>query len=377
VSAPPPPRAPLGADEAGGYAAMALACVGRAYPNQVQHALEGDEDAKPPRALFPVFWGCYDWHSAVHGHWTLAAFARRFAAADASGQRPALGARARDASDGAAHGATAAHARDALRTSLTANGLAGERAYLERRPGFERPYGLAWLCALHGELVAWSRDPGGRDDAREAAAWAALLEPLASLGARRVAGWLERLSFPVRSGTHAQSAFGAGLVLDWARATGAAAIAARIEAAAVRLHGDDRGPALHLEPSGEDFLSPALGAAELVARVLPPDRFAAWLDRALPELRDVGDTTALLAPPRPHDRNDGRLVHLDGLNASRGWMLAAISRALPVDDSRRAALDEAADVHATAALAALHDQGYAGAHWLGTFALYLRISLSR
>ena len=343
----------LDADEAARYAGLALECVHRAYPNQIVHVLEGpdtgdDGERVTPRALYPVFWGCFDWHSAVHGHWTLAAFARRFAAAP-----------------------LAARARAALETSFVRAALEGELAYLERRPAFERPYGLAWLCALHGELHAWARTDA------DAAAWAGDVAPLAELGARRVAGWMERLTHPTRAGTHAQSAFGAGLVLDWARVVGEDTLAARIAAAALRLHGADRGPALHLEPSGEDFLSPSLGAADLVRRVLAPTDFAAWLSRALPELGAAADAAHSLVPPQPADRSDGRLVHLDGLNASRAWMLAAIARALPADDARRAMLADAADAHARAALDALAAQGYAGGHWLGTFAMYLRLAGER
>jgi hypothetical protein len=300
-----------------------------------------------------VFWGCYDWHSSVHGHWTLAAFARRFPSAP-----------------------LAAAARAALASSFTAAAIAGERAYLERRPGFERPYGLAWLCALHGELSAWSAGGAGKRDDEvfddgviAAATWSAHLAPLAELGARRVAGWLERLGHPIRVGTHGQSAFAAGLVLDWARRCGEPTLVERLRASALRLHGDDRGPALHLEPSGEDFLSPALAAADLMRRVLAADELATWLDRALPDLG-----VEPLRPPTPSDRHDGRLVHLDGLCASRAWMLAAISRALPPDDGRRRFLDETAAAHAATARAVLAHQGYAGGHWLGTFALYMRIA---
>ncbi|HUQ08219.1 MAG TPA: DUF2891 family protein [Kofleriaceae bacterium] len=347
----------MDADEAARYAGLALECVHRAYPNQIVHMLEGDEEGErvAPRSLYPVFWGCFDWHSAVHGHWTLAAFARRFAAAP-----------------------LAARARAALETSFARPALEGELAYLERRPAFERPYGLAWLCALHGELHAWARVDA------DAAAWAGDVAPLAELGARRVAGWMERLTHPTRVGTHAQSAFGAGLVLDWARSVGEDALAARVAAAAVRLHRGDRGPALHLEPSGEDFLSPSLGAADLMRRVLAAEELAVWLSRALPELGGAAaeeeptpDALQALVPPQPADRSDGRLVHLDGLNASRAWMLAAVARALPPSDARRVVLFAAADLHARAALDALAAQGYAGGHWLGTFAMYLRLADER
>ncbi|HVV83824.1 MAG TPA: DUF2891 family protein [Kofleriaceae bacterium] len=340
------PRAALSEAEATRYARLALACVHRAYPYQVAHQLDDDGDVATPRRAHPVFWGCYDWHSAVHGHWTIAAVARRFPDAP-----------------------IAADARAALARSFTAEAIAGEAAYLARRPAFERPYGLAWLCALHAELAAWPDD--------DVAAWAALLKPLAAQAAARIVAWLERLTHPTRAGTHAQSAFATSLLLDAARLRGDADadLARRAIAASRRLHAHDSGPALHLEPSGEDFLSPALGTAALMARLLAPDELAAWLARALPELDD-DEALRALAPPVPADRTDGRLVHLDGLCASRATMLAAIARALPDDDRRRRAIDRCADDHARAALAALASQRYEGAHWLATFALAMRLSMS-
>ena len=336
------PRAALSADEAARYARLALACVHREYPYHLVREVRGADGALAPRDVHPIFWGCYDWHSAVHGHWTMAAVARRFPAAPVSEEL-----------------------RAALARSFTALAVAGEEAYLRAHPAFERPYGLAWLCALQAELHAWD----------EGAAWAALLAPAAELCALRVAAWLERLTHPTRVGTHAQSAFAAALVLDAARGLGRDDVAARVSAAARRLHERDRGPAWHLEPSGEDFLSPSLGAAALMARVHEADELAAWLARALPELDGDGDGDAALAPVVPADRRDGRLVHLDGLCASRAAALATVARALPADDPRRATLDRLADDHAAAALAALADQDYMGSHWLGTFALAMRLAL--
>ena len=336
------PRAPFSGDEAAGYARMALACVHRASPYQVVHELDDDDGPAPPRRVHPVFWGCYDWHSAVHGHWTMAAVARRFP-----------------------DDAIAAEVRAALAISFTAEAIAGEEAYLRRRPAFERPYGLAWLVTLHAELARW---PDG-------AAWAAMLAPLAELCALRIAAWLERLTHPTRVGTHAQSAFAAALVIDAARALGRDEVAARIIAAGRRLHDDDRGPALHLEPSGEDFLSAGLGAAALMARALPRETFAPWLTRALPDLDDDALTRSF-APPVPADRSDGRMVHLDGLCASRATALTVIARALADDDPRRATIERLADDHARAALTAVHGRGYVGAHWLGTFALAMRLALT-
>lgn len=319
-------------------AALALAAIHRPHPYHLTHVV-ADDAAVTPRGLYPIFWGAFDWHSAVHGHWTLAAFARRWPA------HP-----------------LAADADAALARSFTGAAWDGELAYLRAHPSFERPYGLAWLCALHAELAAWPR----------AGAWAAGAAPLAALAADRIAAWLERLSHAVRAGTHAQSAFGAALALDWARATGAPEIAGRIAAAARRLHDADRGPALHLEPSGEDFLSPGLGAAALMARVLPPTELAAWIDRALPELGTIA-----WSPPRAAHPTDGRLVHLDGLGASRAWMAREVAAALPSGDPRAARLRDLADAHLAAAIAAIVAPSYAGGHWLGSFALRALLAADR
>ena len=347
------PRAALSADEAAGYARLALACVHRPYPYQVAHVVDDDRPPTAPARAHPVFWGCYDWHSAVHGHWTMVAVARRFP-----------------------DSAIAGELRAALARSFTDEAIAGEERYLRAHPAFERPYGLAWLCALHAELVGW---PVG-------ARWAAALAPAAELAETRIVGWLERLTHPTRVGTHPQSAYAAALVVDAARtravaepagATRALEAADRVLAAGRRLHDNDRGPMLHLEPSGEDFLSPGLGGAALMARALLPETFAGWLARALPELDGAQAVDApLLTPPVPADRSDGRMVHLDGLCASRAMMLATIARALPGADPRRAPLDRLADVHADAALAALGAQRYVGTHWLGTFALAMRLALA-
>ncbi|MGZ6988218.1 MAG: DUF2891 family protein [Thermoanaerobaculia bacterium] len=187
AGSPAPASAPA-FDEAAArrFADLALACVAREYPNKIAHTLESDEDAKPPRLLTPVFFGCYDWHSSVHGHWLLARLARRFPEA-----------------------AFAARARAALRTSFTPDKVAGEVAYLERsdRATFERPYGLAWLLQLLAELRGWN-DP-------EAKAWVKTLEPLERAAAGRLADWLPKLATPIREGEHAQTAFAFGLALDW------------------------------------------------------------------------------------------------------------------------------------------------------------------
>ncbi|MDQ3031094.1 MAG: DUF2891 domain-containing protein [Myxococcota bacterium] len=311
---------------------MALDCVHRAYPNQIAHVLRADDDARPPRALTPVFYGCYDWHSAVHGHWLLA--------------------RASRVSPTAPY---ASAARDALALGLTPSAVAVEVEYLRERPTFERPYGLAWLLTLQAELASHEGEP-----------WAETLAPLTELASAHLAAWLPKLSFPTRVGTHAQTAFALGLVLDAARTLGDRELASLVSQRAHDFFGDDRAYPLHLEPGGEDFLSPSLGSADLMARLLAPDAFAPWLSRVLDD-----DAPASLTPVSVTDPADGRLAHLDGLNLSRAWMLAGIADALPERDARRATYLESSQRHADAALRAIDGAHYAGSHWLGTFACYL------
>jgi len=331
--------APIDEAAARRFAGLALACVHREYPNKVGHVLFGDDDVRPPRDLTPAFFGCFDWHSAVHGHWLLVRLVRTFPEAD-----------------------FAKPARAALSHSLTEANMAGELKYAEKRPGFERPYGLAWLLQLAAELRQWEDE-----DARK---WAATLEPLEQLVARRLIEWLPKLSHPIRSGEHSQTAFAMGLALDWARATNDASAERVLESRARDFYGDDESCPLAVEPSGHDFLSPCLGAADLMRRVLPPNGFAAWLSRALPEIPTDG-TTAWLEPVAPSDRRDGKIAHLDGLNLSRAWMLEGIASGLPKGDARTPALIAAARAHREAGLSAVTGEHYAGGHWLGSFATYL------
>ena len=326
---------------AGRFADLALACVHREYPNKIAHVLNSDEDARPPRALTPVFWGCFDWHSSVHGHWLLVRLARLDPAA---GYAPA--------------------ARAALARSLTVEGIQGEVTYLEApgREGFERPYGLAWLLQLGAELREWD-DP----DARR---WSEALAPLEELAATQLKTWLPKLAYPIRSGEHSQTAFAFGLALDWARVAGDTELAALMERVARALFLGDRDCPLAYEPSGHDFLSPCLAEADLLRRLLPPDEFAAWLAGFMPGLpRDAGADWLPVA--RVTDRTDGKLAHIDGLNLSRAWMLQGIAAGLPPGDLRRNSLHAAAAAHAESGLAGVSDAHYAGSHWLGSFAAYL------
>ncbi len=322
------------------YGQLALDCVHREYPNKIAHVLNGDDDALPPRKLTPAFYGCYDWHSAVHGHWLLARLARLHP-----------------------DGPLAAPAREALAGSLTAANVAGEVAYLngKGRATFERPYGLAWLLQLAAELREW-HDP-------QAASWSANLRPLEQAAAARLFAWIPKLRYPIREGEHAQTAFAFGLVLDWAHGAGETEKAAILSRRILELYGADAGCPIGYEPSGQDFLSPCLAEVDLMRRVMPPARFATWLGTFLPGIpRDGGGDW--LKPGVTTDAADGKLAHLDGLNLSRAWMLEGIASGLPADDPRRPSLKSAARRHLDAGLAAIAGAPYEGGHWLGTFAAY-------
>jgi hypothetical protein len=341
--AAPPPAAPVPVfDEAaaGRFASLAHACVAREYPNKIAHTLESDADARPPRLLTPVFFGCYDWHSSVHGHWLLARLASRTSAAP-----------------------FVSPARAALRASFTPEKVAGEVAYLEGtgRATFERPYGLAWLLRLAAELREWD-DP-------EVRAWSGALAPLEKAAASRLASWLPKLAYPIREGEHAQTAFAFGLVLDWARSAGDARMERLLMARTRDLYSADRNCPIAYEPSGQDFLSPCLAEADLMRRLLAPPAFASWLREFLPGI--PGDRKPWLKVAIVTDPSDGKLAHLDGLNLSRAWMLEGIAASLPPGDPRLPAIRAAAAEHRASGLASVTGAHYEGGHWLGTFAVYL------
>ncbi|HLU68140.1 MAG TPA: DUF2891 domain-containing protein [Kofleriaceae bacterium] len=319
--------------DAGRLVALVAANLHREYPSKIAHVLRGDGDVRPPRQLTPIFYGCFDWHSAVHSHWSLVRLVRLF-----PGARWARDVRAR------------------LAASFTSEAAAGERAYLEARPGFEMPYGIAWLLQLDAELAEARTDP-------ELAGWRSTLAALVDLAGEQLAAWLARLAAPIRSGEHTQSAFAIGLALDWARATRRERIADLCAEKARELYQADRDAPVAYEPSAYDFLSPSLGEADLMRRVLGPGELVRWLDGFLPRL-DRYD------PVAPVDRADGKLVHWDGLNLSRAWMMRGIASALPPGE-RRAELHRRAEAHERAGLVGVTGEHYAGAHWLGSFAVYL------
>lgn len=331
-----------GLDEASAarFAQLALDCVHKEYPNKIAHFMTGDADLKPPRQLTPAFYGCYDWHSSVHGHWLLARVIKLFPKSEVAGK-----------------------ARAALASSLTGPNVAAEVAYITApgRESFERPYGIAWLLQLAAELRT--------SDDRQFREWSATLAPLETAAAQRLSSWLPKLSYPIRIGEHDQTAFAFGLVWDWAHTVHDGAMEALLREKAKQFYLSDKACPLGYEPSGQDFLSPCLAEADFVRRVLAPREFARWLTAFLPQV-PIDGGTPWLPVARITDRSDPKLAHLDGLNLSRAWMLEGIADGLPADDKRRNALRATAQLHKDASLGAVTSDHYVGSHWLGTFALY-------
>ena len=320
----------LDPDTANRFAAIALGHVTREYPHKLDQVLGGPEDLLSPSALHPIFFGSFDWHSCVHGYWLLLRTRRLLPGLPVADEVGAL-----------------------LDEMLSSARAAGELAYLDRAytGGFERPYGWAWLLALHAEAQ------------RHQAGWGEALAPLAVAFADRFKAFLPKLTYPIRTGTHFNTAFAMILALDWADANDDA-LACLIRARAVDYYGGDRAcPAW--EPGGDDFLSPALTEALLMRRALAAEAFAPWFAAFLPDLAN-GAPASLFTPAFVSDRSDGKIAHLDGVNLSRAWCWRGLAGAL--GPTLAALARETADAHLEASLP--HVAGdYMGEHWLATFAL--------
>ncbi len=324
------------------FSRLALDCVHKEFPNKVSRTTDSAAEMGTPREIFPVFYGCFDWHSSVHGHWLLVRLLRV----------GPIDAPWRD------------EAREKLAKSFTQENIKGEIANFARpaRGSWERPYGLAWFLQLTAELREWD-DPQGR-------LWLKRLMPLEKDIAESLKDWLPKLAYPIRLGTHNQSAFAFGLMLDWARVSGDQEMERLIIERSLAFHKTDVNCPLAYEPSGEDFLSPCLMEADLMRRILGPDEFADWLSGFMPQIPTDGSSD-WLAPGIVKDASDGKLVHLDGVNSSRAWNLYNIARALPEGDLRQNSLVNAARIHAKTGVNAVSDEHYSGSHWLASFATYL------
>jgi len=325
-------------------ASLPLHCYSTEFPYKGGQVLLSEEDLKLPKELHPIFYGCFDWHSSVHGHWLLARAASLFPGTE-----------------------LAANISAVFDEQFTQEKVEAEVSYFRRKFGnhFERPYGWAWLLKLQAELEKNAQATGS--------SWAATLRPLSSHIACLLDGFLPRLVYPVRVGEHSNSAFGLAMALDYTRTSAVADsmtdylgnLEGAIVTNATNFYGKDKNCPLSYEPSGSDFLSPCLQEADLMARVLEDDTaFRGWINNFLPQMLEPGFS---LEPGRVEDRTDGKLVHLDGLNFSRAWALYRLARRIGGSEGER--LREVADIHVRASIDQVVGSDYVGSHWLASFLL--------
>jgi hypothetical protein len=313
----------LNVSQASDFAHLALKCVRQEYPNKLDHTMNGPQEVLGPKALHPAFYGCYDWHSSVHGHWMLARLLREFPQMQDAAQIRAL-----------------------FDEHFTPEVIAQEVTYFGQpnRRSFERTYGWAWLLRLSTELRAWE-DP-------DAKRWAAALQPLAEVVTAQFMSFLPKQTYPIRTGVHPNTAFSLSMIFDYPDEK----LQALVRERARSYFQHDHDAPISWEPGGEDFLSPLLEEAALMSRVLPAAEFRTWFARFLPHLS--------LKPAIVADRTDPKIVHLDGLNLSRARCLFTLSKAL-----HRPELARLAEEHAQASLPHIETGSYEGEHWLATFAV--------
>lgn len=328
-------------EQAAAFARLALKGIRKEYPHKLGVVLNGAKDVKRPRDIHPAFYGCFDWHSAVHGHWMLIRLLRLFPDLPEKEQIRAV-----------------------LGEHLTAKNLQAEADTFSRanNQSFERPYGWAWLLKLAEELHGW-------DDA-DARKWSKNLKPLTDKIVSLYISYFPKQTYPIRTGVHSNTAFGLAFAHDYAKAVGHKELLKLIEERSLAYFGADADLPAAWEPGGADFFSPSLMEADLMRRTLPVAEYRKWLTRALPDL-SKGKPKALLTPAKVTDRSDPQIVHLDGLNLSRAWCMWSMAAALPKDDPMRKVLLESAARHAEVALPNVASGDYAGEHWLASFAVYM------
>jgi hypothetical protein len=322
----------LDIEQAARLAELPIECIQTPFPYKPGHVIAKPEDLSLPQVHHPAFYGCFDWHSAVHGHWSLVYLMKRF---------PDL--------------PQADAARAMFHANLTADNIATEITYFDMNKGtasFERTYGWAWLLKLVEELYTW--------DDEDARVWLTNLQPLAELVCQKYIEYLPKLVYPIRVGEHTNTAFGLTFAYDYAITTGHNELRDMISSRAREFYMDDAGCPLDWEPSGYDFLSPCLQELDLMRKVLNDNEFKGWLASFLPTL---AKSELPIIPGQVLDRSDGKLVHLDGLNFSRAWCL------YPLADTH-AFVRELADEHFSYSIQKITDGDYSGQHWLASFALY-------
>jgi hypothetical protein len=317
------------------FAQLPLNCIETEYPYKLGQVLSSDEDLKAPRDLHPIFYGCFDWHSSVHGHWLLAKAIQKFPNTELSAKAIAL-----------------------FDRQFITEKVAKELAFFSTNlnQSFERTYGWAWLLKLHAELATLPHDKAHK--------WSANLQPLTDHIVKGYLDFLPKLVYPIRVGEHTNTAFGLSLALDYARASKNTVLENMIVQRSKDYYLQDAGCPITWEPSGFDFISPCLQEAELMGKVLPKVEFEKWLVAFLPELVDPNFK---LAPGIVADRTDGKLVHLDGLNFSRAWCFYQLAEALPTHKKNLVAI---ADTHVRASMSQVAGSDYMGSHWLASFLVY-------
>lgn len=331
----------LGLTEANILAELPIHCIQTEYPNKLNQTIGGDEDLKAPETLHPAFYGCFDWHSAVHGHWSLMSLLKQFPDLDKAEQIKAM-----------------------LLENMSAENIQSEVQYFYGRynTSYERTYGWAWLLKLAEELHTW--------DDSTARTLEANLQPLTDLIVDKYLEFLPKLYYPIRVGEHPNTAFGLSFAYDYAETLNHTALKQLIEKRAKEWYLNDKDCPLKWEPSGFDFLSPCLEEAALMKRVLPVEDYRSWLADFLPSLSDPAFTLDIGVVT---DRSDGKLVHLDGVNFSRAWSLNEIARDLPEYKH----LNNIANQHINYSFPNLVGDSYEGGHWLGSFAIYALNSIDR
>ncbi len=331
----------LNREAASNFANIALNCIHREYPNKLSHVMNDDSEILSPKTLHPSFYGCFDWHSSVHGHWMLVKLLKLF---------PGL--------------PEAEEIRKALDENLSAENIAIEVNYLNQasRKSFERTYGWAWLLKLSQELYDWDDEQGN--------SWLSNLQILADAIEERYMEFLPKQEFPIRRGVHPNTAFGLSFALDYARTAGKTEFEDLIVRSAKNYFENDKNSAASWEPDGDDFLSPSLMEADLMSRVLDQEAFVSWFDNFLPGIAE-GKPENLINPIPVSDRSDPKIVHLDGLNLSRAWCMSRIASALPESHPSGKVLIMSASKHAQATIPYISSGNYEGEHWLASFAVYM------
>ena len=324
-------RTDLSVEQAANLMQLPLSCAETEYPNKLSQTLRGAEDLASPIELHPAFYGCFDWHSAVHGHWSMVRLLKAFPNVAGANQ-----------------------ARKILQRHITPANVAKDIDYLRANTSWERPYGWTWLLKLMHELQGWN-DP-------MAGPLISALKPLAEELSKMYIAHLPKLAYPIRVGEHANTAFGLTFAWDYAVLFEDAPLQAAIKQRAQDFYLKDRNCPISWEPSGYDFLSPCLEEVDLMRRVLPEDKFVVWLNDFLPELMSPSFDLPI---GQVFDRTDGKLVHLDGLNFSRAWVFYELAEQYP----QFGHLKKLADRHVEYSLPNLVGDSYEGGHWLGSFAI--------